>query len=307
VASPPALTQELPAAMNSRVILNFVLLAVVVGLILVVYFQPGVEKAPKPPSLLSLTPEEVNHIALMPATRDAIKFEKQGSEWHIVAPVAARANAVRINTLLQLTHAAVRKSYDVARADLEKFKLDKPLGVIQFNDVKIAFGDVESLNHYRYVMVGDKVYLITDNYFYNLQSGIANYIDTRLLPPDSHIVSIEFPDMVVKGGDKGAWSVTPEHPEASADAVQTLVDAWREAQALRVSPYQGDKAQGSVKITFAKQEQPLTFEILSRDPELILGRADIGMRYHISDEQAESLMQLAKKEPPPQQHDSTTK
>jgi len=293
--------------MNSRVILNFVLLAVVVGLILMVYFEPGVEKAAKPATLLSLTPEDVNHIALMPASKDVIKFEKRGSEWHIVAPLDARANAVRIDSLLRLTHAAVRKSYDVASADLEKLKLDTPLGVIQFNDIKIAFGDEESLNHYRYVMVGDKVYLITDNYFYNLQAGVANYIDTRLLPPDSHIVTIELPDMRVKVGDKGEWSVTPGHPDAAADAAQTLVDEWREAQALRVSPYQDDKALGAVKITFDKQAKPLTFEILARDPELILGRADIGIRYHISNEQAESLMQLAKKEPPPQKNDTTTR
>jgi len=293
--------------MNSRVILNIVLLAVMAGLILVVYFQPGEEKAAKPAALLNITPEDVDHIALMPASKDAIKFEKRGSEWHITAPLDARANNVRIDTLLQLTHAAVRKSYDVAPADLEKFKLDKPLGIIQFNDIKIAFGDAESINHYRYVMIGDKVYLITDSYFYNLQTEVSNYIDTRLLPPDSRIVAIELPDLTIKSGDKGKWSVTPEHPDAPADAVQNLVDEWREAQALRVSRYQGDKAKGVVKITLDKQTTPLAFEILERDPELILGRADIGMRYHISDEQAERLMHLAEKEPAPQKNDVPAK
>ena len=135
----------------------------------------------------------------------------------------------------------------------------------------------------------------------------AALIPPPLQPPGSHIVAIELPDLSVKVDDKGKWSVTPEHPDMEADAVQNLVDEWREAQALRVSRYQGDKAQGTVKITLDKQTTPLTFEILERDPELILGRADIGMRYHISDEQADRLMQLAKKEPAAQKSDTSAK
>lgn len=301
--------------MNSRVILNLVLLLVVAGLILVVYFQPGVKKETKPDALLSIGPTDVNHIEIIPASKDAITFARKGSEWRIVSPVDARANTFRINSLLRLTQTPIRKQYDVAPADLAKFKLDKPLGVIQLNDIKIAFGDSESLNHYRYVMVDGKVYLITDSYFQNLQTSLASYIDTRLLPPDSKIAALELPDMTIKAGDKGEWTVHPEQPDAAADAVQTLVDEWKEAQALRVSGYQGDKSQGTIKITLEKQEKPREFQILERDPALILGRDDIKMRYHISDEQADKLMHLAVKEfkpeatnePQPKQDDQPVK
>jgi hypothetical protein len=286
--------------MNSRVILNLVLLLVVAGLILVVYLQPGVEKETKPPALLSIGPEDVNRIELKPASKDAITFAKKGSEWRIVSPLDARANTFRINALLRLADTPVRKQYDVAPVDLAKFKLDKPLGVIQLNDIKITFGDSESINHYRYVMVGGKVYLTTDSYFQNLQTSLASYVDTRLLPPDSRITAIELPDMAIKAGEKGKWSVHPEQSDAMADAPQTLIDEWQEAQALRVSGYQGDTSQGTIKLTLEKRAKPLEFQVLERDPELILGRDDIKMRYHISDEQADKLMHLAVKEPKPQ-------
>ena len=292
--------------MNSRVILNLVLLLVVAGLILVVYLQPGVEKEAKPPTLLSIGPDDVNRIEIKPASKDAITFAKKGSEWRIVSPLDARANTFRINALLRLTHTPVRKQYDVAPADLAKFKLDKPLGVIQLNDIKIAFGDSESINHYRYVMVDGKVYLTTDSYFQNLQTSLASYVDTRLLAPDSKIAAIELPDMTIKTGDKGEWLVHPEQTDMTVDAPQTLVDEWKEAQALRVSGYQGDTSQGTIKITLEKHTKPLEFQVLERDPELILGRDDIKMRYHISDEQADKLMHLEVKESQPQATQSQT-
>jgi len=286
--------------MNSRAILNIILLVVGVALVLIAYFQPGVQKPASPVPLLSIGPADVNRIKIMPATRQGITFEKNGSEWQIVEPIIARANNFRIESLLQLTHATVHKQYDVTPSDLENLKLSKPLGIIQFNDIKISFGDYESLNNHRYVMIDDRVYLISDNYLQYLQTDLASNVDTRLLPPDSRIVAIELPDLVIKSGDKGQWSVTPQHPDLPADAVQSLIDEWRNVQALRVSRYQGDKSAGKVRITLDNHSAPLDFQILEREPDLILGREDIGVRYHVSDDQAERLMQLSVEKQQPQ-------
>jgi len=279
--------------MNSRVILNIFLLLLVLTLVAIAYFQPGVEKAEKPASLLSLDPSQVNRISITPAEKHGITFERYGAGWRIKDPIDTRANNFRIDTLLQLARTPVRKQFDVAQSDISKFKLDKPAGNIRFNDIDIAFGDIDPINNYRYVMIADKVFMIADNYFHYLQFDLANYVDNHLLPPDSHLTAIELPDLVIKAQDNGQWSVSPEHPDLPADAVRSLMDEWRNVQALQVSRNHGDKVTGNIRITLDNRPAPLEFQILEREPDLILGREDIGMRYHISGDQAERLMKLA--------------
>jgi len=286
--------------MNPRLILNFILLLVIVTLVLIAYFQPGVEKPVASVPLLIIAPADINRIGIMPAAKQGIIFEKEGADWRIIDPINARANKFRIESMLQLARTSIHKQYNVTQSDLEKFKLAEPLGVIQLNGIKIAFGDSESINSRRYVMIDGKVYLITDNYFHYLHIDLASYIDTLLLPPQSRIVAIELPDLTIKAADADRWSVSPEHPELPADAVQILLDEWRDVQALRVSRYQGDKAQGKIRITLDNQSTPLDFQILAREPEFILGHEDTGMRYHFSDGQARRLMQLSIENQQPQ-------
>ncbi len=281
--------------MNSRMALNLALLAVVVALALIAYFQPGVEQETKPPSLLTLDPDMVDHITITPARKQAIVLAKDGTQWRIKQPIDARANSFRIDSLLQLAHTPVRKQYDVAQTDLKKFRLDHPQGVIRFNDTDIAFGDVDPLNNYRYVMVADKVAMITDSYAHYLQFNLENYVDTRVLPPASHITAIEMPGFDVSMADDGHWTVSSQDTDVTSDDIQVLVDEWQQVQALRVSRYQDDKPQGEIRITLGKDTAPFKLQLLQQDPELILGRKDIGMRYHFSDEQAQHLLQLPQK------------
>ncbi len=100
------------------------------------------------------------------------------------------------------------------------------------------------------------------------------------------------PDIALTRDAQGHWQVQPDKPGLSADAIQTLVDAWRTTTALWVKKYAQGSAQGSITVQLKEPAQELHFDIMARQPELILARPDLGLQYHLSAESAKALLEL---------------
>ncbi|NIR98109.1 MAG: hypothetical protein GWO03_08720, partial [Gammaproteobacteria bacterium] len=116
----------------------------------------------------------------------------------------------------------------------------------------------------------------------------------------------ELPDITVAQDEEGNWTVTPRPEHYSADSAPMLADAWQSARAMKVEragPEEAEPDEAAVKLHLAGREEPVVFTIVQREPELVLGRPDLGLRYRLSKSDAEELLELpepeAADEPPP--------
>lgn len=282
--------------MNNRLLLNLGLLALVAALALVAYFQPGVKKPPVPPKLMDLAVADIDRIRIEDRDGKTITLARAGEHWRLVEPVGLPANAFRIESLLRLAGEPSQGRLDAKELELSEFGLDAPRIRLHLNDRELTFGTTEPLAGRRYVRVGDTVHLVTDRYFHLLTGGFTEFADRRLVPAGSRVAELATPDWRLTRAAEGKWTLNPERPGLSADTLNMLVDAWRNAQAIWIQPYEKAEARGQVMVRLEGEEKSLQFDILSREPEFILARPEMGLQYHLAEDAARGLLEI--EEPP---------
>jgi hypothetical protein len=88
------------------------------------------------------------------------------------------------------------------------------------------------------------------------------------------------------------WQLSPGKPDVSADAIQQLLDHWKNASALYARRYDGSKPDETITLEFSDMPETLTFKVISHSPELVLARPDWGIQYHFSGDMKKSLLTL---------------
>jgi hypothetical protein len=91
---------------------------------------------------------------------------------------------------------------------------------------------------------------------------------------------------------EGRWAIEPEQNKLSADAINKWIEEWRQAQALHIGRYERQKGRGEIVLQFEGAPRELHYLIVSREPEFVLARPDIGMQYHLMEDQARQLLSL---------------
>ncbi len=278
--------------MGSRTWLNLGLLILASALAIVAVYLPGVKKPAPLPALTSLTPETIISIRIERKNQPAIALKKDISGWRLTEPLPLSANTMTVESLLGLTQAVSHARWPATNLDLEKFKLKSPRMRVRLNNVELGFGDTEALEGRRYVLAGTTVHLITDSYYPRLIAPPVSFVSLALLPDQTRLEQIELPGLRLTRGATG-WSA---QPSASPDAVNILVQEWTAAQALQVSLYTAPAAQINPVETITLRQQdaptPLRFVIVSRTPELILARPELGVQYHFPQHAAQRLLTL---------------
>jgi hypothetical protein len=123
-------------------------------------------------------------------------------------------------------------------------------------------------------------------------------VDNAILLPNSVLTQLDLPGLRLQL-QAGEWRQLPLSTATALSSqpqlgeIKALIDAWVGAQALEVSQYGSDVAESNIELFFADGAK-MELEILARHPELILGRRDLGLRYHFSADQAEHLLMLPK-------------
>lgn len=289
--------------MNSRLLLNLALLIVVAVLGLIAWLQPGLDKPAAPPRLTDLDPAAVNQIRIVDRDGPTIVLARKDGRWRIEEPIQLPANGFRIDSLLRLTGEASHGQLKVAEIDLAELGLDRPRIRLFLNDREFAFGTTEPIDGRRYVRTGDVVHLIIDRYSHILTAGYTEFVNQQLLPADGRILEIATPDWrLTRTEDK--WVLMPERPGLSADAIHMAVDNWRQAQAIWIQPYEEDEVKGRIMVRIEGEEQPLQFDILAREPELVLARPDAGVQYHLTEETARGLLEIREPAAGPEQENA---
>jgi hypothetical protein len=275
--------------MRSRLLLNLALLAAVVALALLVYFEPGLEKPAEPVKLTSLEPEKISTVRIERSSQGEIRVQRDTDGWRLMEPISAHADKYRMEGLLRITSAESHTRYPVAELNLAEVGLQTPNAVLFLDETELRFGGTEPINGRRYVQVGDTVHLINDFAYYHLIGDYPTFVSPRLLPEGARVDALHLPNLTLTWRD-GRWDVSPEPVKFSADQANVLIDAWRFASAMGVESY--DPGEGGEPVRIELEGESIEFLITRREPELEFARPDLRVKYRFPGEQADALLAL---------------
>jgi hypothetical protein len=271
--------------MQSRLLLNIMLLALVIALTMIVYNSSD-KDADKVTPLTTLTPSAINDIRIHHNHHETV-LHKQDGDWKITQPINIKANDFRINTLLKLLTTTSQADYAIDGLDLAKYGLEQPATTIRFNDTKIAFGISNPVNGLRYVRVGDRMHLIDDSFYPLLSSQTGALVARELLPQDADIAKLVLPKSTLSRNPNGSWS---SNKNVDTDAIRQTLSNWKHTQAFGVHNYMQRKMLAKIEVYLGNQPEPLRFVVTDTDPWLIIARPDLDLEYHFQLEDYDGLL-----------------
>lgn len=288
--------------MSTRTLLNLGLAVLALALVLVVIYRPGLELEAIPQAIIKgLAPDEVVSITVIREIPEQLTFTRKAERWYLfTGERELPAAEFQLNALLRLLQATAENHYPAASLDRGQLGLEPPQATLRFNDLEVRFGSTEALGQRRYVQVNDTVYLINDQYQHLITSEPYHFIARKLLVDRGAITRLELPGMTLSQSEDPHWQLDPVDDEVSADALQQLIDNWKNASALYVSRYDDAEATERVTIHTTGQPEPLVLQVVSHAPELILARPDWGIKYHLTTGLEGSLFALPGPDPEPQ-------
>lgn len=277
--------------MRPRVLLNLALALVVAVLALVIVYQPGKKAPPDEPPLANLKPADIDHIQLLRNNQADVDLVRKNGRWWMTSPYALPANQARVRQILGIPAMQVQAHVAGSGKDLSRFGLAKPDVRVRLGDHEFAFGGTNPLSYERYIGYAGQVYLVDDTVYAQLIATPPGYVSTRLLERGSKLDAITLPDLALTR-EQGRWTITQgSSKDVSADAITSLVQAWQSAQALQVSKLEETPPKGTAALTL-KSGKTIDFTILAVKPQLVLGRKDIGLEYHLDGDAAGRLLKL---------------
>jgi len=279
--------------MSPKTLLNIFLALALAGLLALAIYEPEPAESLDVKRLTALDPGTVQKISIDSPGREPVLLIKQSGQWQMQKPLTIPANTGRIQQLLKITRAKSIADYAMSRVDTRQLQLDTPGLLLKLDDVLLRFGTTDALGGSRYVQAGNTVHLVTDKYSYLMKGAATEFVSPAPLPQGSVIEKLTLPDLRLTQQD-GHWSVDGQ--EADADAIQTLLDEWRYARALRVSLTDKDNVPEKENITVIlgkNTDKPvLRFTLLRSETEIILQRAEPGIQYHFPLEAGQRLLTL---------------
>ena len=279
------------ASQRTRVLINLALLIVVIGLALLAVL--GREMRKEHPRLTELGEADVVSIRLETGEQPPLALERRDTGWWLLEPWVVPADADQVE---KLTDFAARRSYtryQAADLDLARYGLAPPRMTLTLNDQRIELGEINPVNRRRYARIGGLVHLIDDTHTYVLNSPPEAFASRRLLPEDTQIMAIRLATVRLARGEwTPDWQIDPP-TEVSADAIETLLRAWKQAEALWLKPYTpiAGTSPDLVELELA-DETRLLFAVISTEPEFVLARPDLGLAYALPTAQAKLMLEL---------------
>lgn len=265
-------------------LLNLLLLAAVAALGGWVYWLQQRTSAPVA-TLAQLHADSLDTV-IIEREKDRLVFNKQREQWRMTAPFKARANVYQIQQVMALPGQTSHGQYPIDQINPAEFGLSPPRATVILNQARFSFGDQNPLNFQRYVQVGKTLHLIDDTVFHSLTAPASDWIDRKLLP-EGKITGLELPGWKILLTEQGTWQ---SQPQASPESLENLVDAWRNARAVQVSPMTDTPPADAKKIHIHLANRTLTLMLLQGEPDVTMLRPDQGLRYHFFGKPGQALL-----------------
>ena len=266
-------------------LLNLVLFVIVISLAFFIYFSE--DENTQLQSLTAINPDNIKSIKIE-HNKNTITINRQSNnQWVITQPVLLAANNFRINSILNLVNAPAHAKYNLSEIALNKIGLEDPKTVIQFDDISIAFGVINTATSLRYIKVNNTVYTIEDVYFPLISSSFSTLVSLSLLPENSTVEKLILLNQTINKNNEGLWQ---SNINTSADNIIKTIQHWQHNQAFGVHKYMQRETLGNVFIYLTNQQQAINYIITDTEPWLILARPELGLEYHLTIESYEQLI-----------------
>jgi len=265
--------------------LNALLAAIVFALGAFFYFRPAPDAAVEYP-LSALKPQVITSLRIERAGAAPIQLDRKQNAWFISAPLAARADASRVQQLLAIAEA--RTAHRLPAADRGRFGLERPEARIIVDGQAFSFGMVSDITREQYVLSGDTVYAVHPRYGAALPLSAVQMASRQLFGADESPVRVALRDFAVEQRD-GKWTLAPSSEDLGQEDLIRWVDEWRLASALSVESRSAAKTRDEIKIQL-KSGGEFTVGVISREPELVLARSDEKLQYRFGAELAKRLL-----------------
>ena len=289
--------------MKKPLFINLTLLAVVIVLVLLIWFDPFATPQPEPSPLTREDAGDVNQISL--TRRGHLEFSLQRIRqpqtgelrWYLKSPLEMPANPDKVAGILGLLGTNSFRQYHIKSDNLAKLGLQPPAWEMRLGDTVVKFGKTEPIGQKRFVLVKDTVHLINDQYSQYSFGSPLMLANLDILPVDKSVTELHLPDKVIKKVD-GQWQSTPATDTIPQNTYKELIDQWRYAQALRVALADKTDQSGfisdakAVTVFLEKAEQPVHFTIEANEQNVIITNKDWGVRYYLTPAVGEKLLQL---------------
>ncbi|MEN8204619.1 MAG: DUF4340 domain-containing protein [Pseudomonadota bacterium] len=278
--------------MNARTLLNLILAGVALLLVLVIFYQPGLEQPSLAPPITTVPAESISSIRVTRKERTPLTFTKSATGWQLENKQGLPASEFQLHALLGILGIRSERSYPSSALDLTSAGLEPPQATLLLGDTLIHIGNTEPLEHKRYVRHEDTVYLVTDTYQHLINADWTNFVDRSLLPENAGLTTLQLPGLSLTLDNNQQWQVSPENPDANDMAIKALVAQWQAANALYLRRYEGAAASGSITLKYADNRETVTLHIIEQEGELVLARPDWGIQYHFSANMRDTLLGL---------------
>ena len=284
--------------MKNRWILNFVMLALVAGLVAFLYLRPQASNdGPTQHEVTTLKLADFNAIKVEFPTQAPTTFEKVNGLWRMTAPYKTRADQLSVQRILSIIAAKTQNKFTAG--DKEKFGLDKPQLRLKLSGVtgteEFIFGTFNTVTDEQYVAYKDSVYLLPGNYAEAASTQAIEMVDkSPLAPPEAkQIVGFDYAHLEqwediglqvdIAGGN---WKTNAPKAKITQNELNEWLDfSWKQAQAKQVELYTPDR-----KITYPsfkiklKDGTKVHFDKIQESPDLLLARPDEGLLYHFAND-----------------------
>lgn len=147
--------------MNNWTRINL-LLAAVAAILLALHLWPADPMAR--PVLTNLGAGDISSIRIERANRLHLALERGDDGWQLVHPHQVAAQGHRVQQLLSLAYAPVQHEF-AASGDLASYGLETPSAILQFDQLRLSFGQRDPSQRSRYVLVDGRIRVIDDVYF----------------------------------------------------------------------------------------------------------------------------------------------
>lgn len=280
--------------MEKRLRTNLVLVAAVIALGLFIRFAPDPQDVPQ--ARLFDAADEPSPIEVFHAGELHFRLQADGGNWNVVAPFELPADEFQVNALLDALRKPVARRYPVEELEPAAAGLAGAEWTMRIAGAELALGGRTAVDNLRYLRKDRHVYLVPETLVFRLQRSPYDYVGKRLLPEDVEMRGIRLPSGQRIGKSGSGWQITPENESVSADDLQGLVDAWKNATAMKVGAAHSVPRGGEAVIEFEDGEI-LRFGVERRDDALLLSRADPAVTYTLPAHAADRLLRIVTAEP----------
>lgn len=161
---------------KKRLIQNLVLIAVIAAIGYFLWAQKEADK--NDTSHLASTlydksiGDEATEILIHVQGRADILLKNIDDVWTVVKPEEFVADKDQVRLLFTILSENADTSFDLEGKDLVQYGLDEDRISLSFNNVKLVFGEYNSVSQKRYIRKADKMYLVSETVTGLLQTGL---------------------------------------------------------------------------------------------------------------------------------------